>query len=188
MKVKKSDISKLLSELKIIKAVHKDSEGRSIVNINISDDDGFLSVFSSDDEPVISNETSEFLEHSLGHILPSAVLHFVFKSDAIDEQERITYDKAIRNYYHNVYIEVSSKIRTNTMLAIIMGIISAIIFGIAVALEKMEFGIVFLNMLDVAAWVFMWEAVDIFAFRCSDLKRKRLRTLQIIKSVITFTR
>lgn len=45
--------------------------------------------------------------------------------------------------------------------SVIMTLIAAAVFTIAIALENSSSaGTVILNMLDVLAWVFMWEAVD----------------------------
>lgn len=109
-----------------------------------------------------------------------------FFGDSIDEEEKPIYIKAVHNYYHSEFIEVAREIRKNGFLTLIMAITAAMIFALALLLQNNGAETVILNMLDVTAWVFMWEAVDIFAFRTSLLKIRRMRYLRIIKSEISF--
>lgn len=164
-----------------------DADGNVLIPIHISDDSNFLSIFSTDSSPVISSETAEFLEHRLKHLRADTKLHFLFTGSTIDDQERILYDAAIRSYYHAEFIESFQDLRKNSRLTALMVAVAALLFALAVTLDALGAKLVILNMLDVVAWVFMWEAVDIFVFQRSAFKRRRMRALRIIKSVISFS-
>ena len=68
-----------------------------------------------------------------------------------------------------------------------MTLTAAFIFAAAVVLDRHGTNAVILNMIDVVAWVFMWEAADIYFFQRSLLKLHRRRALSMIEAVITFT-
>ena len=68
-----------------------------------------------------------------------------------------------------------------------MTLTAALIFATAVVLDRHGTNAVILNMIDVVAWVFMWEAADIYFFQRSLLKLHRRRALSMIEAVITFT-
>lgn len=51
---------------------------------------------------------------------------------------------------------------------------------------KTEVGAVILNMLDVFAWVFLWEAVDMFFLQRPQLRKRRYRTEAVLQAKITF--
>ena len=42
------------------------------------------------------------------------------------------------------------------------------------------------EVIDIAAWVFLWEAVDIGAFRNHELRANRLRYLSLIEMKIVY--
>ena len=42
------------------------------------------------------------------------------------------------------------------------------------------------EIVDIFAWVFVWESVDVFAFRCHDLRVERLRCLRFIDMKLEF--
>ncbi|MGN1048597.1 MAG: hypothetical protein ACI4QZ_08315 [Eubacteriales bacterium] len=183
---KAKELRRLSKEIHRAKKAEFDEEGRQIVRIGVSDDSDFLSPFSAGENAVIAGDTAEFIEHSLKHINPGATLHFRIDGKTIDENEKIIYDKAIREYYHSEFIEVSREIRKNTLQSLILTFIAAFVFALAVVLDSIGVQSVVLNMIDVVAWVFMWEAADIFIFQRSSLKLRRARFLQIIRSKITF--
>lgn len=178
---------KLTREIRAVSPVSCDNEGRHIVKINVSDDSGFLSPFSADSKPLIAGETAEFIDQSIKHLYPDAPLHIEIVGGCIDSDERVTYEQAIRNYYHAEFIEAVRDIRKNTIQTVIMTAIAAMIFALAVVLDAHGAESVLLNMIDVVAWVFMWEAADIFVFQRSVLRLKRLRAFGIIRSKITFS-
>lgn len=176
----------LLKDINESKETERDENGKAVIKIAVNNDNNFLSDFSHRDEPIISTETAEYIEHSIKHLKPRTDLHFLFSGESIDEMEKPLYVRAIHNYYHSEFIEVAREIRKNSLLSVVMTAIAALIFALALVLQNCGTEAVILNMLDVTAWVFMWEAVDIFAFRTSSLKIRRMRYLRIIKSEISF--
>lgn len=181
------EMRRLSREIHSRKSSGKDREGNYVINIGVSDGDTFLSPYSIDGEPLISAETAAFMEHSVKHLRPDAPLHFVIRGKTIDETEKPKYDRAIRDYYRSEFIENARDIRKNTVQSIIMTLTAAFIFATAVVLDRHGTNAVILNMIDVVAWVFMWEAADIYFFQRSLLKLHRRRALSMIEAVITFT-
>ena len=129
----------------------------------------FFPPFSTNGLPMLSSETAEFLEHSIKHLRPDTPLHIEIEGQCIDAEERILYEKAIRSYYHAEFSETVRNIRKNTIQTVTMT------FALALILTNRAAQSVFLEMIDVVAWVFMWEAADIFFFQRSTLRMKRLR-------------
>lgn len=129
-----------------------DDEGRNVVHINVTDDGNFMSPFSAAGHPVISGDTAEFLNNSIKHCFPERKINFIISSNEIDERERVLYEEAIKNYYRSEYAEIKRELRKNALQALIMTIIAAAVFTLAILLETLtDIKIVFLNMLDVCA-------------------------------------
>ena len=64
---------------------------------------------------------------------------------------------------------------------------AALIFALAVIFDRMGADTVLLNMIDVVAWVFMWEAADILLLQRPTLKLRRWRSFQMIRAEIAVT-
>ena len=45
---------------------------------------------------------------------------------------------------------------------------------------------IFTEIIDIFAWVFMWEAVDIFFLQCTMLNFKQKRYLRLYDSIIEY--
>lgn len=162
-----------------------DEEGRKIIRVYVHNDDQFVSPYASNGTPVLSGETADFLNHSLKHLRFIDKIHFIIESNCIDDDEKKLYEAAIKNYYHQELIENKEQIKQKTKISIIMILLGAIIFLIAIACSNSA-GTLLLDILDVIAWVFVWEAVDLFVLQRGTLKNQQLRYLQIMFSKITF--
>lgn len=168
------------------KTLETDQDDRRIIRLSVADDSCFLSPFSAEGIPVISQDTADFLDHNLKQMLPDSRIHFIISSDQIDDEEQIIYRKAITNYYHSEFSETAREMKKNMMQSIMMTIIAVMVFAVSVFLNTLDTKVIILDMLDVIAWVFMWEAVDLFFFQRSVLKIRQLRNLSIIKAKIMF--
>ena len=180
------ELRKITKEIHGEKKLSYDAEGRVTVPVSVNDDTGFIAPFSSDGEVVISSDVADFLEHSVKHIKPGCDLHFVISGDTVDEKEKREYPAAIKNYYRYEFIECTRELKKNAILSIIMTALSALVFILAIVLAEIGVRDVILNMIDVVAWVFMWEAVDLFVLERAALRISRLRSLAMIKAKYTF--
>ena len=160
---------------------------RHTVRVSVQNGDDFLSPLSPDGAPVISEETASFLSNSVRHLRPDTALRFEIEEKGIDRTEREVYEKAIRNYYHGEFAEVMRELRRNAIVSAVMTAAAALIFALAVIFDRMGADIVLLNMIDVVAWVFMWEAADIFLLQRPTLKLRRWRSFQMIRAEIAVT-
>ena len=160
---------------------------RHTVRVSVQNGDDFLSPLSPDGAPVISEETASFLSNSVRHLRPDTALRFEIEEKGIDRTEREVYEKAIRNYYHGEFAEVMRELRRNAIVSAVMTAAAALIFALAVIFDRMGADTVLLNMIDVVAWVFMWEAADIFLLQRPTLKLRRWRSFQMIRAEIAVT-
>lgn len=176
----------LLEEIRLAKDTSLDKEGRRMVRIGLSSDCEFLSPLSPNAEPFITADTAQFLEHSTKHLRPDSKLHFVFEGASLTPDERDRYTKAIRNYYHSEFAEVARDLHKNTVQTISMVAVSAVVFALNIFLKSNGVDQVLYNIIDIVAWVFAWEATDIFFLQRPAMRLRRLRLFNIIQAAITF--
>lgn len=142
------------------------NEERAVVRMIVKNDDDFLSVFSASETPVISTEVAEFIE--------SSTLSLHICSNCIDEEEKRVYSRAIRAYYAERYHAIEQERKRNVRVVLLLTLIGILILSLALFLDGIEH-FLWAEVIDIAAWVFLWEAVDIGAFHNRDLRVKRMR-------------
>ena len=186
MKEKRKELRRLSAELRRAHAAARKADGRCPVRIHVRDDSDFLSPFSPDSEALIAGETAAFLDQSVKYLPPDADLSLHIDGACISPGERPLYAEAIRRYYRHEFAAAARDMRKNTVLSLVMTGVAALIFALALWLSHHGAETVLLNMIDVVAWVFMWEAADIFFFRRSEIRLRRLRAYQMMEAKTEF--
>lgn len=165
----------------------RDDYGRVIVDMTVNDDTNFLSVFSASNNPVISAEVAEFIEASTRSILPKDQITMRIHSSCIDDDEKEIYRSAIREYYLEQYSASRRTMQRSSISIVVLGVIGVLILALGVLLERSAVGIVLARVVEIAAWVLIWEAVHQCAFRRQELRVHKLRCLSFLSMNIEFT-
>jgi len=165
----------------------KDADGRAIVNISVRNDDYFLSPYSVDSHAVLSSEVSNFIEDSLKIIPANESIRLRIHSNTISESEKIEYTNAIHSHYAESYKSTSFEKKRYKRIALVMAIVAILVLTVMIGLDVLGLkNAVALEIIDIVAWVFMWEAVDIFFMRCTSLSIKEKRYLRLCDSEIEY--
>ena len=181
MKQKRTQIKE--NEEKAIKRrTERDADGRVIVNMNVKDDTDFLSPFSPRAHPVISTEVAEFIENSAYSLHISDPLTLRIYSDCIDDQERNDYREAIKEYYADKYFANQKELKRNGIIILLLTIVGIITLALAFQIDSN----IWSEVVDIAAWVFLWEAVDIGTFKSRELRLKRKRYLAYMSMKVEY--
>lgn len=186
----------MLKELKKIKKeaekkvkqneCQRDSDNRIIINMSVKDDDNFLSSFSQTADPVISSEVSEFIESSTQSFRPGELITLRIHSDCIDDNEKSIYEGAIKEHYMELYVKYKRELKRNCILALSFAVLGVLTLSFAMFYEYYMSNPVWTEVIDIAAWVFLWEAVDIFALRNRELKLGTLHCLSCMSMNIEY--
>lgn len=163
-----------------------DEEGKALIKINVNDDTNFLSTFSLGSEPVINNDVADFLNYNTLALKPREQIHLVIESDVIDENEQTQYKTGIKRYYESYYEHNRLELNRNAITALIMLMVSIVVFTIMVIVSQYNIGAVWLEIIDVIGWVFAWEAVDVFFLQRHLLRVEKYRCLALIGATIEF--
>ena len=83
-------------------------------------------------------------------------------------------------------IDTGIKLKRNAVTSLIMAIIAVAILTVYVALALYSADYVLLEIIDIAAWVFMWEAVDLFFLERRAIKLEQLRDCRLYSAEVTF--
>lgn len=166
--------------------LHKDKQGRYVARMNVKDDGEFLSAFSVTEAPVISSDVAEYIETVTRMIPLKSDITLHITSSCIDENEKIIYEKAIHEYYLQKYVENHVEVRKNRIVSLFMIIAGVIVLAAAIALDQMDF-LIRSEVIDIFAWVLLWEAADILLLENNRLTRMEKRYISFMNMNIEFT-
>ncbi len=152
----------------------RDENGNVIINMTVRDDSDFLSRFSARNEAAISSEVAEFIEGSTEAILPKEKLCLHIFSRCIDEEEKKQYESGIHNHFSARLVSSKREYNRNLVIAFILAFVGIALIALSITVGA--FGsVIWMEAIDIAAWVFCWEAVDVFFFKNRALKLSSLR-------------
>ncbi|MBQ9792794.1 MAG: hypothetical protein IJW32_03540 [Clostridia bacterium] len=161
-------------------------DNSAIINMIVKDDENFLSVFSETDTPVISNEVANFIETSAKAIAPNKNLTLKIKSDCIDNQEKELYRKAIKEYYKEQSVATSRELNKSNLIALFLTIAGIFVLALAFLLEQHMPISFWAELVDIVAWVFLWEAVDVFCFKTRMMRLQIKKYMSFISMKIEY--
>ena len=164
----------------------RDDENRVIINMTVKDDSDFLSPFSHSDIPVISFDVAEFIENSSELISSKEQLSLHIYSNCIDDDEKKQYVKAIREYYSEKSVVNAKELKRNNIVVFLLTIAGILVLSLAIALQYLTDYQVWSEVIDIVAWVFLWEAVDISAFENRSLRNKYRKYQAFLNMMIIF--
>ncbi len=175
-----------MKNYKDLQNLKRDGQGRVVIDIHVNDDSNFLSPYSQKDMPIISEDVASFLENSTDCIPHKECLSLNFHSNCIDEQEQVVYKKAIKNYYNNRLVSAKRELGKSFLIAAILAVMGIITITVAQVIGYYFESVIWAEVIDIAAWVFLWEAVDIFVFRTRSLQLNKKRYLSFITMNIEY--
>ena len=155
----------------------KDANGRIIINMTVNDDADFLSVFSQTETPVISSDVADFLESGVRTVNPKEQLALKIHSNCITDNEKIIYAKAIRTYYKEKKQANDNELKRNNMIALTLLVIGILVLAVSVFMEFWLKNTVLAEVVDIIAWVLIWESADIAIFKNSSMRINSRRYL-----------
>ena len=161
-------------------------DNEAVINMIVKDEENYLSMFSETDTPVISEDVADFIETSSKAILPNKQLTLKIKSDCIDDEEKEIYKKAIKEYYKEQCVATTREINKNNLISLFLFIAGVFVLGLAFLLQVKSTLSFWAEIIDIVAWVFVWESVDILCFKTSSLRRKTKKYLSFISMKIEY--
>lgn len=171
---------------KIIKDLKEDDKGNALFNICIKDKDEVLSPFYYDDKEVINVEFANMLDNVVSSVPLKKGVHLSLKCSDINDSEKERYSKAIKNYYENKMVDSFIKLKNNRNL-LILTIFLAMISLVGLFLVNFYSAPwIIVEVVDVIAWVFVWEAVDLTAFKRALIRHEYYRARSLYKSKISY--
>ena len=168
------------------RAYQKGADGRAVIHMNVNNDDGFLSEFSVSETPVISSSVAEFIENSTRSIPPKEELTLMIHSDCIDDGEKQVYGSAIKEYYLQRYIETEEELKRNRLIVFLLGLAGVLVLAAGIIFDYQVGNLIWSEVIDIVAWVLLWEATDIGLLGSRGLRQKKKRYLSYLSMNVEY--
>lgn len=165
-----------------------DEDGRVIITMSVRSDDDFLSPYSVNDEEMISSDVASFISDSVKSVHPKIPITLNIHSNCIDHDEEDIYRNAIKSYFILQNSDNERDMKKNGIQAIAMAIIGIIAFASMFIAENHGVRRLWIECINIFAWVFIWESVDLFFISRSFMRMKRKRLKNLIDMKVIFTK
>ena len=94
--------------------------------------------------------------------------------------------RAVENYYVNEFADKDRQLEHNLFMAMTMLLLGILGFTLLYFMNVWNAPWILCDLVDVAAWVFIWETVDLLMIRRVYLKLQQKKDLKIIFAKMTF--
>ena len=135
---------------------------------------------------MISTEVAEFIENHTQTIPPNQQLTLRIYGNCIDEQEKIMYRSATKEYYSAKYYVNDRDLKRNNLIVLVLTWVGILVLALAIFLEYRQDSVIWSEVIDIAAWVLLWEAVDISVFENRSLRLKRMRYMNYMSMKLEY--
>lgn len=167
-------------------AKNKVTDTPCVINMTVLNDGEFLSPYSATDSPVVSSDVAEFLENGAANFLPKQTIELNVHSDCIDDNEKLVYDSAIRNYFRLKADGADTELKRNLIVSVVFTVIGVIGLAAMLLFDHFFNKAIWTEVVDIFAWVFVWEAVDQFFIERRKIIRSRRKYQAFIQARINF--
>lgn len=157
------------------------------IDMTILDNSTFLSPYCGNVK-IISSEVASYLDNILNYYPPKLNLTLRINSKSTNQEDEKIFKEAIINYYQNNIYRLKRDLLRNMIIALIMLIIGSIFITLMLIIGNKNSNPIWTTILEIAGWVFIWEAVDKFFFERHSLNKELRKSIQIVSAKIEFTK
>lgn len=148
-----------------------------VINIKVENNEQVISKFSYDKNDKLNKELSDFLveKTKLANVKQQIQLNIHTKADLNKYEAKGT----IYKHFDEEYNDIKRDLKRNSIFVLSMVVLGIISLTVLVLAYKYFSNFYFDMFLEIASWVFVWEAVDSFFIRRPAIRRKCMHMKQL---------
>ncbi len=157
-------------------------EEDKIINIKVENKEQIISSYSYDENDKLDKNLSEYIIEKTKrvHLSQNIKLNF-YSKEHIEKQEIVD---TINNHFNEECLETKDELKKTNIFTISMLVLGILTFAILVALYNRNFNMYFEMILEIATWVFIWEAVDSLFLQRPKIKRKYIQIQKLCSAQV----
>ena len=110
-------------------------------------------------------------------------IDITFPSTMKDE-EKDKIEKLFKSHYAINIVKSNEEIKRHNIVSIILLFFGIIVYGAYGLLEYFKMDFIFQGVIEIASWVFIWEAVDMFFLSNFSSRLERMKNIKIFNAKI----
>ena len=160
-----------------LKNKNDDFDDIETINIKAENKAAIFSDYNYDSNEVLNPNLEAFLVEKVKSIPPKSNLRVkIFTDDCVDENEvKVAY----KNKFKGDFEELEQELKRNMLFAFTMLILGVLFMGFLILEIYFLNNYILSTILEIAVWVFVWEAVDSFFLERSSIRRKRYQMARL---------
>lgn len=105
--------------------------------------------------------------------------------EGTSEKEKEKIKSLLKLHYALNYEDAKKKMRHTNITAFVCLFIGAVILSVYAVAVHFDLNEIFREIIDIFAWVFVWESCDLLAFEKNEDRREKLRSFMLYKADLT---
>ena len=178
------NLSKQLKNIEDSEGFVCDEDGRALINVGAENYDDIFSPYCFKGGDTLSLELVEYLWDKQGAVPLDYDLTINFNVKNADEAKRKEIQQAVKENYENDVHAIDKQLHRLNVLAISFLVLGVLFMSTYLILSR-HFSEIITYIIDLFAWVFIWEGVRALFLDKRNLKLDKLKSLRIAASKIT---
>ena len=147
------------------------SDGDAIINVKADEKEQVFSSYNFESNEKLNDELSDFIYDKAKDVPANKDIKIkIFTDFKADEKE---VQDAIKNNYKKEYINLKSEMKRNYIFSAVMFVLGIVTLTLLLLMHSWFYNVYLEIILEIATWVFIWEAVDKFFFERTEIREKR---------------
>lgn len=167
---------------KELKSRDKSFNDIETINVKVKHEEEIYSGYNYDRNEVLNPALNDFLVEKAESLHNRSKLRIkIFSDFPLEEHELFS---AIKNKFKGEFESYERKLKQTAIFSLVVLILGILFLGIFVLEEIFFHNVVLSIILEIASWVFIWEAVDSFFLERIALKEKRRQMARLYDAEI----
>ena len=159
-----------------------EENGVSHIEINLSNGN-IYDEYSTDSE--LNPTIFEFVDKVYRLVKKKADLEIdITFPSAMKDEEKDKIEKLFKSHYAINIVKSNEEIKRHNIVSIILLFFGIIVYGAYGLLEYFKMDFIFQGVIEIASWVFIWEAVDMFFLSNFGSRLERMKNIKIFNAKI----
>ncbi len=179
-------IKDLKKDVEDAEEVEETADGLAIIDIAVDDLDDFYSPYSPKGYKLLNPDMIEYIDEYSKNIPSSqeVVLRITATNKTEEAKKRI--QKTIRRTFVERIANINAELKRNLLSAIVFMAVGVLFLVGLIITNELNLGSTINEILDIIAWVFVWESVDIFFMERHKKRVEKLRYAKLAVAQIEF--
>lgn len=157
-----------------------------VVDIRVDNKDQVISKFSYDKNDKLNKELSDFLIEKTKPVSQKQEIQLNMHTGS--DLNKYEVQGTIYKHFDDEYKEVKRELKRNSIFVVSMVVLGIISLTLLVLAYKYFSNFYFDMFLEIASWVFVWEAIDSFFLRRPSIKRRCLQMKKLSQAKVDVMR